>query len=376
MGMIVERTILEGYYRSFTPELQRGVDDAAREIVRVKREGRRVAVILEDRLNVIEGVTILVAELMSRGVIDAVLTSAAIVNHEMSGVLDRVKQVRWRDVAGRPDLIPRDGLFEVTLLSAEVMEQIRQDVDVDISFYRALLSAPGDVVVQAAGGRAYPGGFRTDVVARNIGTWAKKAGVPFEQMVGYGADSMTMIGAGARLGLPVLVTVPNLMDGGSVGLAAGDSIPLSERACRIGRVVDGTALVIESAASRAGDVYGGPFETFTGEGLWTGWQGGWTYCDGGRTVLRIRPADGTAEGPETADRPSVAARPGENELVGDIGKIWAVLAVRVADALGMELAFMNYSPSSPEGEKVCQWIVNNILPADGKLIRRAAGVTP
>jgi len=370
--VIVNRLIIEEYYRSFSPELQHAVENAAERIIRVKKKGGRVAVHLEGRVNVHEGVTTLVAELMYRGIVDAVLTSAAIVNHEMSGVLERVKQVQWQDLAGHADLIPRNGLFEITLLSPALMEQIGQEVAIDISFYRALLSAPGEVVVRVAGHRAYPGGLRTEVMARDVGAWSRKCGVPFEQVVGYGADSMTMIGAGARLGLPVLVTIPNLAQGGAVGLAVGDSIALSERARRIGQVVDGATLIIESGVESPGNVYGGPFETSSGQGLWTGWQGGWTYSNEGMSLLRINSASGERAGVD--DGPGPDPVPGWTDgrhLDGDIGKIWPVLAVRVADALGSELAFMSYSRSSPEGEKVRQWIVHNILPADKQAILRA-----
>ena len=374
--MIVKKHIIEEYYRSFSPELQHAVGDATERIIQVKQEGGQVAVLLEGSLNVHEGVTTLVAEMMYKGIIDAVLTSAAVVNHEMSGVLDRVKRVPWHNLAGHANLVPRDGLFEVTLLSPELMEQIGQEVDIDISFYRALLSAPGDVVVREAGHRAYPGGLRTEVMAREVGELARKCGVPFEQVVGYGADSMTMIGAGARIGLPVLVTIPNLVKGGAVGLAVGDSIALWERARRIGRVVAGVELIIESGAARREDVLGGPFETSAGQGLWTGWQGGWTYSEEGKAVLRINPEEraGVDDGAGPATVPGwVEGRP----LAGDIGKIWPVLAVRVADALGIELAFMSYSRSSPEGENVRQWIVHNILPTDKQgILRGVAGLMP
>ncbi len=44
--------------------------------------------------NLHEGVTTLIAELIHKGVVDGVVTSSAVVAHEMAGTLDRVKRVK------------------------------------------------------------------------------------------------------------------------------------------------------------------------------------------------------------------------------------------------------------------------------------------
>ncbi len=59
---------------------------------------------------------------------------------------------------------------------------------------------------------------------------ARESSLLLEQVVGLGADPMTMIGAGARLGLPVVVSIPQLVGGGAVGLAIGDAISTTRRA--------------------------------------------------------------------------------------------------------------------------------------------------
>ena len=46
-----------------------------------------------------------------------------------------------------------------------------------------------------------------------------KCGESFEKVAGLGADEWTMLGAGARAGLPVLVTIPQLVGGGALGQA-------------------------------------------------------------------------------------------------------------------------------------------------------------
>ena len=101
---------------------------AVEKIVAAKRRGGSVVVVTGSGPNIHEGVTTLIAELMHKGVIDGVITSSAVVAHEMAGTLDRVKRVCAQDY---PDLmipgslLPRGGLFEITLLSGEQVSHCR-----------------------------------------------------------------------------------------------------------------------------------------------------------------------------------------------------------------------------------------------------------
>jgi hypothetical protein len=78
-----------------------------------------------------------------------------------------------------------------------------------MDLFRRMIGARGDVITKVAGNMAYPSGFRTERLARDVLALARRYGLPFEQVAGLGADPYTMIGAGARKNVPVLVTVPS-----------------------------------------------------------------------------------------------------------------------------------------------------------------------
>ena len=81
--------------------------------------------------NIHEGVTTLIAELIRKEIIDGVLTSSAVVAHEMAGTLDRVKRVGVADhpeLNLPPGLLPRGGVFEITQMSPEWRAAIQGEV--------------------------------------------------------------------------------------------------------------------------------------------------------------------------------------------------------------------------------------------------------
>src|SRR5262245_47824045 len=73
--------------------LNRAID----AIVAAPQRGGAVVVVTGSGPNIHEGVTTLIAELIQKGIVDGVLTSSAVVSHEMAGTLDRVKRVRAAD---------------------------------------------------------------------------------------------------------------------------------------------------------------------------------------------------------------------------------------------------------------------------------------
>ena len=263
-------------------ELEAGLDAATRArleqaavaIVRAKEAGERVVVVVGSGPNIHEGVTTLIASLIHAGIVDGVITSSAVISHEMAGALDRVHRVAASELRAPTVAVPHDGILEASLLSPEQLTELRRELPLDEDYYRELLAASGSDIIKAAGNMAYPMGWRTERLAREAQALAASAGLPLETVVGFGADPMTMIGAGARCQVPVLVGVPQLVGGGAVGLAIGDSLPISERSSRVARLVGGARVIVESAVALTQEIHDGPFETYTGHGIWADWDGG------------------------------------------------------------------------------------------------------
>ena len=67
-----------------------------------------------------------------------------------------------------------------------------------------------------------------------------------------------------------------------------------------------------------------------------------------------------------------ARHEGSIPLIGDIGEVWPILALGVADALGIELDFMSYKQETPEGKSMREWIVDNVKPLCIEKIRAKA----
>ena len=97
------------------------LEHATGKIVAAKERGGRVVVVTGSGPNIHEGVTTQVAELIHKGLVDGVITSSAVIAHEMAGTLDRVKRVPIEagdDPGFHGSLLPRGRIFEITLLSA------------------------------------------------------------------------------------------------------------------------------------------------------------------------------------------------------------------------------------------------------------------
>jgi hypothetical protein len=376
--------------------LEAGLDQRTRQrldrvvdcIVQANERGGRVVVVTGSGPNIHEGVTTLIAELMRMGVIDGVTTSSAVVAHEMGGVLEKVKRVDGRRVGIPEALLPHGGTFELTLLADSLLDEIAAEMHVDDDLIERLRQAAGDVIVKAAGNLAYPLGLWTERLASEILTLARIDAVPFETVAGRGADPRTMLGQGARRGIPVLVTIPQLVGGGAVGLAVGDSISITERSGRLARMLAGADVIIESAVALTQEIHDGPLETHTGHGLWAAWQGHPTYSLEGKTLVRID-LDPTLETVWQAERNGAAVQrainagqpktkllqvPFRMEMSGfarlagsialciDIGVAWPIIAHRVTKRLGLALEFVSYPQQTPQGQSMREWIVRAIAP--------------
>jgi len=350
--MAIDRKTIESMYKDLPQKAQTRLKRATKLIVKAKEKGGKVVAVLGSGPNLHEGVTTLIAELIHKGIIDGVSTSSAVINHEIAGTLEKVKRFDGVSFGFDREKLPSDGFFEASILSKEGLEEIQRELPIDTALYEKMRRAKGNIVIKVAGNMAYPTGLRTERLARDILALAKRCGVPFEQMAGYGADRLTMIGAGAEHNVPVLVTVPQLVGGGEVGLAIGDSLSISERCYRIAKLLGSADVIIESALALSQEVHDGPFERFTGHGIWADWEEGWTYSLADKKIVRI-------------------------DLDTNLEKAWMHerKSKMVSEAVhkGLpKLDFMCYKQSLPAGEKVREWIVKNVKPAQRDRVFAAA----
>ena len=384
--MKVDDELVDEIYEGLPEETRTRVDAVIDEICSAKEKGGKVCVVTGSGPNLHEGVTTLIAELMTKGIVDGVSTSSAVVAHEMAGSLERVYRVSGSEMNLDPDLLPADGRFEITLCGDEVIEALSGEIEIDRELIRRARDLPGDAIIKAAGNMSYPMGLRTERISREIRQLARDRGCTFEEVAGGGADPRTMIGAGAERGVPVLVTVPQLVGGGSVGMDIADSTEMRERSRRVADLLSQSDVIIESALALAQEVHDGPFETYTGHGIWSMWDGEEIYRLLGKKLIRIdldtnlelawrkeressKVQEAVAKGlpktklmgiPFRMEMSGFARLPGSLPVVGDIGKIWPIIGSRSAERLGVKLDFMSYPQETGAGQKMREWIVENV----------------
>jgi hypothetical protein len=335
---------------------------------------------------------------MRVGIVDGVTTSSAVIAHEMAGVLDRVKRVDGRGVGVAEALLPHGGSFELTEMTGPALAKLGKELTLDEGLIERLGQAPGRSVIKAAGNLGYPMGLHMERLAAVVLRLAKARGESFETVAGMGADERTMLGAGARAGLPVLVTIPQLVGGGAVGLAIGDSISISERSERLAAMLGEADVIIESAVALTQEIHDGPFETHTGHGMWAAWDGQPTWSLEGKSLVRIdldpalekvwqaerddkgvqeainsgKPKTKLFEVPFRMEMSGFARLEGSVAITGDIGAVWPVMARRLAKALGVELAFVSHPQDTELGQAMREWIVNEIQTLDRERMMSAA----
>jgi hypothetical protein len=378
--------------KSIERELDAGtlarIDQAADKIVAAKNRGGKVMVVTGSGPNIHEGVTTLLAELMRVGLVDGVTTSSAVVAHEMGGTLDKVKRCAGAGLGVPAELLPLGGEFELTLMHDETLREIRETLPLDEPLLARLQAAPGKTIIKAAGNLGYPVGLWLERLAPEIVTLAHGHGASFEEVAGLGSDPHTMIGMGAQKGLPVLVTIPQLIGGGIVGLGIGDSLTLTERATRLARMLSAADVIIESGVALTQEVHDGPFETYTGHGMWSAWQGHFNYSLAGKSLIRIdldpalervwqierqggavqsAIADGlpktkTFKVPFRMEMSGFARHEGSLAIIGDLGAVWPLIASRAAQRLGVQLEFMSYPQQTEAGRAVREAIVSHVRP--------------
>jgi hypothetical protein len=387
-GELSHQAVVERYLPLIDVETVDFLQRAVEAIVTCKRKGQKVVVATGSGPNLHEGVTTLIAELMTKGIIDGVLTSSAVIAHEMAGTLDKVKRMDGRPLGFDAEVLPKGFTFELTEMADADLALLRREMEIDDDLVARCRQMEGTVIIKAAGNMAYPMGQRSERIAREITNLAHAYGLPFETVAGWGADPRTMIGAGARKGLPVLVSVPQLIGGGAVGLSIGDSLSITERCMRVAEMLGSANVIIESAVALTQEIHDGPFETYTGHGIWATWDGYKTYSLQGKTLVRLD-LDSNLKKAWLAERQSQTVQEaidqglpktkltgipfrmemsgfsrleGSLPVIGDIGVLWPVLACQVAEALGITLDFVSHPQQTPEGQAMREWIVSQIKP--------------
>lgn len=387
-SLFTNQQISARYLPLINAETVEFLERAVQAIIACKRQGGKVVVATGSGPNLHEGVTTLIAELISKGIIDGVLTSSAVIAHEMAGTLDKVKRMDGRLLDIDQELLPKGFTFELTELADHELALLRHEMELDDALIERCRKAEGKVIIKAAGNMAYPMGLRSERLAREILSLAHAYGVPFETVAGWGADPRTMIGAGARQGVPVLVSVPQLVGGGAVGLAIADSSTMTQRSMRVAEVLAAADVIIESAVALTQEIHDGPFETYTGHGIWATWDGYKTYSLAGKSLVRIdldpnlkqawlaeRQSQQVQEAinqglpktkltgiPFRMEMSGFARLEGSLPVVGDIGVIWPVLASQVAEGLGITLNFISHPQQTPEGKAMREWLVEQVAP--------------
>lgn len=395
--MEINRALLNDFFNGLDERSRKALDSAVTKVVETKKKNGKVAVVTGSGPNIHEGVTTLIAELIGKGIIDGVTTSSAVINHEMGGALDRVKMCDASQFGLDRTKMPRGNVFEFTDLSEEDTDILRKEMLLDEDLLKKGKSAEGRMVIKAAGNMAYPMGLRTEKIAEEILTLSRLSGLPFETIAGWGCDSRTMLGIGAEKGVPVLVTIPQMVGGGHVGLAVGDSIPVAERSKRIADMLGKADVIIESAVALTQEIHDGPFETYTGHGIWSWWQGQPVYSLEKKTLIRFDldenlrlaqdlqressmiqeaidkglPKTKISKIPFRMEMSAFARHEGSIPVIGDIGMIWPVFALRIADGLGIKLDFISYKQETEEGREMREWIVRNVKSLDrGKMLEK------
>lgn len=395
--MAINRGLIEEFYNGLDERSREALDAAVSKVVEAKKRGGKVAVVTGSGPNLHEGVTTLIAELITKGVVDGVTTSSAVVNHEMGGALDRVKMCGAAQLGMDEEKMPRGNVFEFTDMTDEELDELGKEMLLDRALLAKRRDAEGHMVIKAAANMAYPMGLRTEKLAEEILSLCRQSGLPFETIAGWGCDPRTMLGAGAEKGVPVLVTIPQLVGGGHVGLSVGDSIPVAERSRRIADMLGSADVIIESAVALTQEIHDGPFETYTGHGIWSWWQGQPVYSLREKALVRFDldenlrraqdlqkssamiqeaidkglPKTKISKIPFRMEMSAFARHEGSLPVIGDIGMIWPVFALRIADSLGIELEFMSYKQETDDGKAMREWIVKNVKPLDReKMLRK------
>jgi hypothetical protein len=380
--------LIRRLHDSLPASTQSHLAQAIRKIVAAKQRGGRVVVVTGSGPNIHEGITTQIAELIRKGVVDGVITSSAVIAHEMAGTLDRVKRVdaEAENLPIPAVMLPRGRIFELTVLSAAQRVEMEKELPEGWDLYDRISSRTGNLVIKAAGNMAWPVGLRTERLARDIAGVASQFGASLEQVAGFGASPWTMIGAGAGKNVPVVVSIPQLVGGGAVGIAVADTISMARRARLVADMLAGADVIIESAIALSQEIHDGPFETYTGHGIWAAWDHLPTYSLEGKTLVRIdldpnlerawemerqdaEVQNAVNQGLPKTKRTGIPFRmemsgfarlEGSIPVTADIGVAWPILVFALEEQLALKLDFVSAPQETEEGRSMREWITREV----------------
>jgi len=397
---MINEKLINTFFDSL-PEIYQGrINTCVEKIVKAKQQNQKIAVVTGSGPNIHEGVTTLIAELIHKGIVDGVLTSSAVIAHEMAGSLDKVKRVvvdselinylLLKSKKNFKNSLPKGDIFELTILDENELEEISLEVnDLDLELINLLKRKEGSIIIKAAGNMAYPMGLRTERLAEEILKICNSQlnrKYPFEYIAGLGADSRTMIGAAVEKNIPVMVSIPQLIGGGAVGLCIGDSISIHDRCMVNAKILGDSEIIIESGIALAQEIHDGPFETYTGHGIWASFHNNYVFSLKNKTLIRIdldsnlekaweferqfslvqqavdqgRPKTKLTGVPFRMEMSGFSRLESSIPIIGDLGEIWPIIGLYVSRDLGIKLDFMCYKQETNEGQKMREFIVENV----------------
>jgi hypothetical protein len=193
-----------------------------------------------------------------------------------------------------------------------------------------------------------------------------------------------------------------LVGGGAVGLAIGDAISISRRARLVADLLQRADVVVESAIALSQEIHDGPFETYTGHGIWTAWDRLPTYSLEKKTLVRIDldpnletawknerqnsavqkavdlglPKTKQTGIPFRMEMSGFARLEGSIPVTADIGVVWPLIASALEEKLGVNLEFIPAPQETDHGKRMREWIVENVAYANRRQMLEAAGSIP
>jgi len=138
------------------------------------------------------------------------------------------------------------------------------------------------------------------------------------------------------------------------------------------------------------EIHDGPFETYTGHGIWSAWREEFSWSLKGKKLIRIdldpnlqaawnrQRRDGTVQQaidqglpktklldvPFRMEMSGFARLEGSLPVCADIGVAWPLMALESTRRLGVDLDFISFPQESESGREMRDWIVDEIKPID------------